>query len=72
MTKKERDAQPITSEWLRGKEGLARYLDISDPRTIDEHLIKKGLLPDAHLGKTLYYHKKSVDRFMFNTMKGII
>ena len=72
MTKKERDVQPITSEWLRGKEGLAWYLGLSDLRTVDEHLISKGLLPDAHLGKILYYHKKSVDRFMFNTMKGII
>jgi hypothetical protein len=55
---------------LRGKEDLALYLGIEDVRTIDKYLGK--LQPDAHLGKMVYYHKKSVDRFMFNTMKGII
>lgn len=70
MAKKEREFRPITSDWLRGKEELASYLGIEDSRTIDKYL--KGLIPDAHLGKIFYYHKKSVDRFMFNTMKGII
>jgi hypothetical protein len=68
MTKKE--FRPITSDWLRGKEELALYLGIEDVRTIDKYLGK--LLPDAHLGKMVYYHKRSVDRFMFNTMKGIL
>lgn len=70
MTKKERELRPITSDWLRGKEELALYLGIEDVRTIDKYLGK--LLPDAHLGKMVYYHKRSVDRFMFNTMKGIL
>lgn len=70
MTKKEREFRPIVSDWLKGKEGLSEYLGGIDIRTIDTHL--KALKPDAHLGKIMYYHKKSVDRFMFNTMKGLI
>lgn len=70
MTKKEREFRPITSDWLRGKEDLAAYLGIEDPRTVDKYL--GNLRPDAHLGKMVYYHKRSVDRFMFSTMKGII
>ena len=70
MTKKEQELRPIASDWLRGKEGLAAYLGIEDSRTVDKYLGK--LKPDAHLGKMVYYHKKSVDRFMFNTMKGLV
>ena len=67
MTKKEREFKPIASDWLKGKEGVSEYLGGVDIRTIEEHL--KGLTPDAHLGRVMYYHKKTIDRLMFKTMK---